>query len=272
MKNWFAQVKADRVEHGQIRMWRLGQSGFMLKSVGKLICLDLYLTDHPMRMSPSIVRADEIDCADIVFGSHDHADHIDRGAWPALMRASSCAVAVVPDLLRARIAGDLGIEDRRIIGLNDGETVEIEGVHLTGIASAHEFLDPDPETGRYPCMGCLLEFEGIRVYQPGDTCIYEGLAKKLRKAGPPDVMILPINGRDGARYRNNIIGNMTFQEAVDLAGQLRPRLTVPAHYDMFRGNLEDPGRFADYMRAKYPDQNFWIGEIGEHITLSGRGG
>jgi len=66
--------------------------------------------------------------------------------------------------------------------------------------------------------------------------------------------LLPINGRDGARYRRDCIGNMTFQEAADLAGELRPRFVLPGHWDMFADNPGDPDAFSDYLDAKYPGQ------------------
>ena len=47
---------------------------------------------------------------------------------------------------------------------------------------------------------------------------------------------------------------MTFQEAADLAGELRPRLVMPGHWDLFADNPGDPDAFADYLDAKYPGQ------------------
>jgi L-ascorbate metabolism protein UlaG (beta-lactamase superfamily) len=60
---------------------------------------------------------------------------------------------------------------------------------------------------------------------------------------------------------------MTYQEAVDLAGDIRPRLTVPGHYDMFTGNSEDPAKFARYMDVKFPDLAYWIGEHGTAVVV-----
>ena len=76
----------------------------------------------------------------------------------------------------------------------------------------------------------------------------------LKAFGPVDVALLPINGRDGERYRRNCIGNMTYQEAADLTGELQPRTVIPGHWDMFRDNPGDPCAFADYLDAKYPGQ------------------
>ena len=73
----------------------------------------------------------------------------------------------------------------------------------------------------------------------------------LQAFGPIDAALLPINGRDGARYRRGCLGNMTFQEAADLAGELRPGLALPGHWDMFEDNPGDPQAFADYLDTKY---------------------
>ena len=94
----------------------------------------------------------------------------------------------------------------------------------------------------------------MRIYHAGDTLRYEGMLPALKAFGPMDVALLPINGRDGERYRRNCIGNMTYQEAADLAGELQPRMVIPGHWDMFRDNPGDPEAFADYLDAKYPGQ------------------
>lgn len=264
------EIRDRTVGPGEAVLWRMGQSGFMVKTCDGLLCMDLYLSPNPMRTAPSLVEPEEIDCADIVFGSHDHPDHIDRNAWPALFRASPGAAAVVPACLQREIRRSLLLEPEQVVGLEDGKSQWVHGMRFYGVASAHELLDQDPVTGLYPCMGAVIETQGIRIYQPGDTCLYEGLAAKLRALGPIDVMILPINGRDGPRFQRGIMGNMTFQEAADLAGLLGPRLVIPAHYDLFKGNLEDPFRFTDYLSAKYPKQAYWVGELGESILYSKR--
>ena len=41
---------------------------------------------------------------------------------------------------------------------------------------------------------------------------------------------------DAKRYRQNCIGNMTYQEAADLAGEIDPQMVIPGHWDMFADN------------------------------------
>lgn len=261
MGRWISTVKNQKVEKGQCFLWRLGQSGFIVKTENAVIGMDLYLSDNPMRVSKSIVTPEELDFLDVLLGTHDHPDHIDTDAWNIIAGVSKKTVFAVPDPLKKKIR----IPEKQVVGLKDMEETVIGSVKMTGVASAHEFLDRG-EDG-YPYMGAVFSVDGFSLYQPGDTCIYEGLYEKLRSFGTVDVMILPINGRDGHRLKNGIVGNMTYQEAVDLAGSLKPGLAIPAHYDMFRGNLEDPENFAYYMEVKYPKQSYWIGGIGDMTVI-----
>ncbi len=135
--------------------------------------------------------------------------------------------------------------------MNDGDSFSFGGITVHALPAAHEFLSPDPETGLHPFLQYIIEGNGLRIYHAGDTLRYEGLLPRLQAFGPLDAAILPINGRDGARYRRNCIGNMTFQEAADLAGELRPRLVIPGHLDLFADNPGDPDAFMNYLDAKY---------------------
>ena len=163
-----------------------------------------------------------------------------------------------------------GFPAERLIGMNDGGTCRVGEITVHAVAAAHEFLNRDSATGLYPCLQYVLEGNGVRFHHAGDTVRYEGMLPRLQALGPLDGAILPINGRDGWRYSHDFIGNMTFQEAVDLAGELQPRLVLPGHWDMFAANSADPAQFADYLHAKYGDavacvipeyqQIIWLGE------------
>lgn len=225
----------------------LGQHSFIFKIANKVIAFDPYLTPDENRLIKPFISADELENVDIIFGSHDHGDHIDRPSLAAMAEASPDAVFVFP---QAVVPSVREIPQARIVGMNDMQTVEVDGVKITGIAAAHEFLDRTAD-GLYPYLGFIVEYGGKTVYHSGDCCIYEGLLSKLG-AWHFDLMMLPVNGRDAVRYLNNCIGNMTYQEAVDLAGSLMPEMVWPCHYDMFANNLADPDLFIAYANAKYP--------------------
>ncbi len=59
----------------------------------------------------------------------------------------------------------------------------------------------------------------------------------------PDVLMLPINGRDHMRESAGIVGNMNETEAAWLCAQVAPSYVIPMHYDAIEGNTGDPGHF-----------------------------
>ena len=264
--NLIKETNDTTVKPGETAFWWLGQMGFVVKLGSVVFYLDAFLANRPDRTIPPLFAPNEITNADYIIGTHDHSDHIDRKVWHQLSKSSPNATFLVPEKLIPLLSRELEIEENRFLGLEDQKTLFLkDGICVTGIASAHEFLDQDPVTGQYPYVGLVLEGNGLKMYHSGDTCIYEGLYEKLRKFGKLDVMFLPINGRDGKRYQSNVIGNMTYQEAVDLAGTLTPNLVVPAHFEMFLNNREDPALFAEYLNAKYRGLSYWIGRHGEQI-------
>jgi L-ascorbate 6-phosphate lactonase len=264
-------IDATSLAPGELAFWWLGQLSFVIKVAGKVLYLDPYLSDNPARQVRPLLAPQAITHADLIFGSHDHTDHIDRAIWPALAQASPQAQFVVPAALLPKLADDLRLPHQRFVGLDDGQSIEHSGLRITGVAAAHELLDRDPATGRYPYLGYVIEADGLRVYHSGDTCKYEGLETALRRFGRCDVMFLPINGRDAKRLAGGCIGNMTYQEAVDLAGALGPRLAVAAHWDMFAGNSENPQHFVDYMKAKYPHVTPVVCQHGEAVRVTRSG-
>jgi len=244
-------IRKCALREGQCALWWLGQSSLIIKLGQTVVGLDLFLSRHDRRRIPPLLKPNQCAGFNLILGTHDHRDHIDRPTWPASAQASPEALFVVPAFLLPRLANDLSIPSERFIGLDDGTFVETNGIRITGIAAAHELLDRDPATGHYPYLGFIIEAHGFRLYHSGDCCVYEGLQNRIARR-PLDLALLPINGRDARRLASNCIGNMTYQEAADLAGALSPGLTIPMHYDMFEHNSEDPQLFLDYMRVKYP--------------------
>jgi len=263
-------IDAYEATDAEFGLWWLGQHGFVVKLRSATVYVDPYLSDNPARQTPPLLRPDEVTNADLILGTHDHGDHIDRGAWPVLAARSPNARFVVPELLRETLWRELHMPPERFAGLDDGRSIDVHGLRITGVAAAHEFLDAEATTGLHPYLGYVIEADGCAIYHAGDTCAYEGLQTKLRK-WRFDLMMLPINGRDAARLSAGCIGNMTYQEAADLAGPLRPGLTVPAHYDMFAGNGEDPRLFIDYMRVKYPHLAVRRCQHGRRVVVGCRG-
>ena len=244
------QVRETKTPYGTAALWWLGQMGLWVKMGETVLSIDYFADPRPGRQTPDWIPAVEVTGIDLFLGTHNHDDHIDHPSWRIWAKTCPEAKFVFPKLHAAEITAD-GISEDRQLGLTDGACVQYKDVTIHAIAAAHEFLDQDPETGLYPALQYIIEGNGVRLYHAGDTLRYEGMLGKLQSFGTFDVMMVPINGRDAERYLRNCIGNMTFQEAVDLAGELKPRLVIPGHWDMFAENSADPEDFADYVNIKY---------------------
>lgn len=256
-----------RLSKGQVCLWWLGQHGFVVKVGETIVYIDPFLRAMSERLVAPLLEASEIRHAAAIAGTHDHIDHIDREVWPALAEASGRTRFVVPQMLRERLAEALKIPQERMVGLDDGTWVEIGEVRISAIPAAHEFLDRDMQTGHYPYLGYMIQSDGPTIYHAGDTCLYEGMYAKIRRFDP-EVMLLPINGRDAQRLSGNIFGNMTYQEAADLAGALKAKWVVPTHWDMFEGNLADPQAFVRYVSVKYPQTRAHVMNYGQGWIVS----
>ena len=237
----------------QINITWFGQMGYILQLGSTKIALDLYQSEGADRSVPPFLSPEDLLDIDYFIGSHDHYDHIDRNLWKDVASLSDGPKFVLPNLLKERVAGDLGIKPSRLLGLRHRKPLNLTNkISIIGIPCAHEFLDMDESSHEYPYLGSVIEYDGFTLYHSGDTCLYDGLMARVKAFSPLDLMIVPINGRGYLRHENGIDGNMTYQEAVDFVGGIKPVLSLPSHYDMFDGNTEDPQRFLRYLASKYP--------------------
>lgn len=259
-----AEVDETLLPPGGVAFWWLGQMGYIVKAANAVLYFDPYLTPSARRNIPPLLKPDEITHADWVFGSHDHSDHIDPYAIAGIAQASPQARFVVSRVAQKHLL-EMGIPPERIVALDEGLTHVEKDLAILPIAAAHEFLDRDPELG-HPYLSYIVCAGGAVIYHAGDTCLYEGMISKLLR-WKIDVAFVPINGRDAVRLARGCIGNMTYQEAVDLVGAIGPRLAVPGHYDMFSDNGEDPDLFTAYLGVKYPHVRCWVGAHGDRVIL-----
>ncbi|MFW5856660.1 MAG: MBL fold metallo-hydrolase [Planctomycetota bacterium] len=254
-------IRDTRVPIGRLRFWWLGQQSWAVRTARKTLYLDPYLTPKAKRNTPPLFAPEELVGADLLFGSHDHTDHIDRPSLPGMLAASPAARLLVPRAAAATLPDD-GVPADRLVPFDDETVWEDDGVRVTAIKAQHEFFEQTDAHG-YPHLQWVIELDGVRIHHAGDTLRYDGMEARLAAWPPCTVSFLPINGRDAERYARGCMGNMTWQEAADLAGALAPAVVCPAHYEMFSDNSQDPAPFVAYLAAKYPDRRAWVGRPGE---------
>jgi len=244
-----ADIHASDRRDGGFRLWWLGQSGFLLQWQGIHVLLDPYLsnaltkkyggTDKPhVRMTELAIDPARLSFANIITSTHNHTDHLDAETLCPILAANPQVKLVIAEANRTFVADRLKIDVGLAIGLDDETSIELSGITVSGIASAHETLECD-ERGHAKFLGYVLQFGDWSIYHSGDTLRYQGMSEKLRPFGV-DVALLPINGRAPER---RVSGNLSGPEAAQLARDIEAKLVIPCHFDMFEFNTASPAEF-----------------------------
>lgn len=259
-------IETEHPEPHQATIWWLGQSGYAIKTSNVLFYVDLYLSEHlttkyantdkpHIRMTRAPFRGENLHTGRYVFASHRHSDHLDPGTMPALFAANPEIKLILP-LALVDYAVEMGLARERLIPMRGNDTIDMDGVVVHAIPSAHPHFDYDESRG-HAFLGFVFEFDGVRIYHSGDTVVYQGLAERL-KAIQPDLAFLPINGAQSA----GTPPNMSAEDAVSLASAIGGRtLIIPHHYDMFTFNTVDVRDFINLAsRAGIPYRVLQCGE------------
>lgn len=258
------------VEDKQVALFYLGQEGFLIKYKDKYILIDPYLSDYVdqncctetvkwVRNYPAPIEASELDFVDYVLCTHPHFDHADPYTLSALASCNPNAFFIAPEPMRDTMLS-YGIVPERFIGALADEKIVLDGCDIIPIPSAHEELHQDAH-GNYLEVGYKLLLGDTSIYHAGDCCVYEGLVERLMNT---DILMVPVNGRSYfKRYEEDIIGNMTAEEAVILAKKTNSGLLVPMHYDLYSVNCINPAHFVDTLNQLYSEQKFHMFAPGE---------
>jgi L-ascorbate metabolism protein UlaG (beta-lactamase superfamily) len=264
-----ADIVSTETGPNRAAFWWMGQHTFIVKAGDRVIYIDPWFPDWESRQTRPLLTPLEAQFADLALITHGHADHLCPETLPFMVEASPNALFVGPCTEKERLLGECRIPSHRLNCISAGDTVTHKRIRVTAVKSKHEMFDEHPTLG-FPYLGYVVEVNGVTFYHAGDTIPYEGMLTTLKKWPHFDALFLPINGRDATRFLSGCAGNLTFQESVELAGDLEPSLVVPAHYDMFIGNQEDPDKFVDFLKAKYPAVPYWVGAAGTRVEI-GRG-
>jgi L-ascorbate metabolism protein UlaG (beta-lactamase superfamily) len=109
----------------KITFW--GHSAFKIDIAGNVVVVDPFL-DHNAK---SPVKARDVKRADIVFATHDHADHLGE-AFSICHRTGATFVGVAE---LAGYARENGV--KKVVGLNIGGGLKIRSVKLTLTQATH---------------------------------------------------------------------------------------------------------------------------------------
>ena len=229
-----------------------GQSGFRLAAGKSRVLIDPFLTDRPDRRYRPPATAPDFADVTLVLCTHEHEDHLDLPFLREFCAVNGAARIVLP-LPVIDMAAGAGIDRARLAGAVPGEELHDRDVTVHPVPALHGIGGDEPVVyefsrgGPVRFLGYVLQIGGIRFYHCGDCLIYPELPGALA-ALAPDVLMVPVNGRDHMRESRGVVGNMNETEAAWLCGEVGPAYVIPMHYEAIDGNTGDPGHFAVLVR------------------------
>ncbi|MHB9033432.1 MAG: MBL fold metallo-hydrolase [Anaerolineae bacterium] len=218
------------VPSGHLAIFWLAQAGFVYKTASnQVIYIDPYLSDYVYRMfgfkrlMGTPIEAEEVD-ADYVVSTHAHGDHLDLDALPILARVPRLRFIGAPDCTPEY--AKMGLPRDKYLQIDQGATLQFGGFSLTGV-----YADHGPHTPH--ALGIILESEGIKVWQAGDTAYRPDMMQPIFQMHP-DIVIPPINGA---------FGNLDGVDAARLAHDANAKIAIPCHFWMFAEHNGNPMQF-----------------------------
>ncbi|MBZ0287281.1 MAG: MBL fold metallo-hydrolase [Anaerolineae bacterium] len=244
-KDLITHIQTTPIIPNSLGIWGLGQLGMAIKGPDGVIYIDPCLSDVVRNQFGDFwVRAydppllpEDVTNADFCFISHEHLDHLDPETVGPLAKASPQSRFVTTAWCRD-LLNDLDIGDDRHIFPEalQSTTLPRTSLRVTVVPSAHYEKEYDEAKG-YRWIGFLIEWNGVTLYHAGDTIIYPGYIDILQSLPRPDVVVLPVNGRDWYRdVQIGATGNLLPYEAAWLCKEFGWDTFIPAHNDLYPGN------------------------------------
>ena len=203
-----------------------GHAAFQVENGRAKILIDPFLNDNPL----SPVKAKDV-IADYIILSHGHGDHL-GDALEIAKRTNSTIIAV------NELANYCSEKGTRAHNMHIGGSYAFPFGRVKFTIAHHGSVAPDGVYTGNPA-GILLTLDGKNIYHAGDTGLFYDM-KLIGESARLDAALLPI----GDNF------TMGIEDAVRAVELLKPKLTIPMHYNTWPVISADPNDFVKGIEAK----------------------
>jgi L-ascorbate metabolism protein UlaG (beta-lactamase superfamily) len=243
----------------RLTIWGLGGAGFAVRVGESVFYIDPYLappepgrTQHRGGSIP--FSPEEIRRASAVFSTHEHEDHCN--CRTLLGFANYTDAPFVGPESSARKAVRCGYPEKRVVTLRPSETYQVKA---TIRVLAFQARDPYEEHA----LMYLVETPKGNLFHSGDTSYFEGFLR-VGESHKVDVALLNFGKQIPTPEKPYY---MNAQSVADAARDLRARVVVPMHWNLWVETREDPRPIEALLRATSPESRMQPVDYGEKFEL-----
>jgi len=204
----------------------LGHAAFEIKTGGKTLLVDPYLTDNPL----ASMRSEDA-VADYILITHGHFDHV--GDSISIATRTGATVIANPEISawcsRQCVASH---------PLQTGSGFAFPFGYLKLTEAVHGSNLPDGSNGGSACGFLLTTLDEKKIYLAGDTSFFDGM--RLIGEEGIDFAALPIGG----------YYTMDPDDALHAVKLLRPTMVLPIHYNTNDHIHQDPAQWTARVLAE----------------------
>lgn len=211
-----------------IKYTYIGHGTHSLEIGGKLILVDPFFTSNPS----TNVSADSIN-PDVILVSHGHFDHVED----LIPLAKRTGAKVISNFEIITWVQKQGVDGANTHAQNIGGGFSHDFGHLKFTIAHHTSGLPDGSYGGNPA-GLLITAEGKKIYLACDTALF--LELQLYGEEGIDLFVPPL----GDNF------TMGPDDALRAVKMVKPRMTVPCHYNTWPPIAQDAEAWAKRVQAE----------------------
>ncbi len=208
-----------------LRLTYYGHAAFLLSDGKHHVIIDPFFDGNPVAPIPS----NDVQ-ADYIVVTHANSDHL-GDAVPIAKRCNATVITV------NELADYVASKGAKAHNMHIGGTVRLPFGFVKLTIAHHGSVTPDGTYGGNP-SGALISIGEKTIYPPGDTGLFYDM-KLIGEINPVDVMLCPI----GDNY------TMGISDAVKAIEFVRPKLSIPMHYNTWPVIAADPHEFVHRIAA-----------------------
>ncbi len=266
------EIAAEKVPQGKFTMWWLACTGIWVKSPQADIAVDFWAQrgrhtkkDRPyeeikddqmtrmtgarvlppyLRCSPHVLDPFAVQKLDALLATHIHGDHFCPYVAAAVVKYTQ-ARFVGPELV-CRTWKEWGVPEGRIVMVKPGDTVRVNDTEVVAVDSFDRtvLITPPPygvDFRREPlppmderAVNYIIKTPGGSIYHSGDSHYSNGFYLHGRDH-QIDVCLVSF-GENGLGIQDKV----TASDTLRIAQNLRAKVLIPFHYDMWSMQSVDP--------------------------------